>query len=163
MQIEANLNNEHVVFNAAPEDSLMHVLRQQKLYKVKCGCEKGHCGNCMVLMDDKPVPSCIIPIGAVRNSHIVTLEHFKTYPEYSDIMTGFKNSGITLCGYCDAGKILTAYSLLKTYKRPNLQQIEESIKYLDCCCTDRTTFINGILYAIAAKHKREGKELNGKK
>jgi len=152
------LNNQATVFDAEPQEKLLEVLRREKLYKVKCGCMEGHCGNCYVLIDNKPVPSCIVPVAVVRDSSIVTLEYFKNYPEYNDIMTGFKDAGINLCGYCDSGKILTAYQLLKATGRPSVKQIDNAIKNLDFCCTDHDTLINGILYAIAAKHRREGKK-----
>ncbi len=162
MQIPLTLNDETEILDANPDESLLDVLRSKKLYKVKCGCMEGHCGNCMVLIDGKPVPSCIIPVATIRDSSIITLEYFKTFPEYNDIMTGFKQAGINLCGYCDAGKILTAYQLIIPSCRPDIQRITSMIKDLDFCCTDRNSYINGILYAIATKHKREGKK-NGRK
>ncbi|MBQ3686495.1 MAG: 2Fe-2S iron-sulfur cluster binding domain-containing protein, partial [Treponema sp.] len=82
MQIPVMLNNEADLFDASPNESLLQALREKKLYKVKCGCMEGHCGNCMVLIDGKPVPSCIVPVAAVRDSNIVTLEFFKSFPEY---------------------------------------------------------------------------------
>lgn len=162
MQIPVMLNDEADLFDVTPNESLLQALREKKLYKVKCGCMEGHCGNCMVLIDGKPVPSCIVPVAAVRDSNIVTLEFFKSFPEYSDIMTGFRQAGVNLCGYCDAGKILTAYQLITTPARPSIQQITDMIKDLDFCCTDRNSYINGILYAIATKHKREGKKYGRK-
>lgn len=163
MIIPVTLNNKKTVLDADPSESLLTVLRREKLYKVKCGCEKGHCGNCMVLLDDDPIPSCKISASMVRECRIVTLEYFVNYPIYKDIMSGFNEAGIHLCGYCDAGKIFTAYDLLRKYRRVEPQQIFEAIKNLDCCCTDRDTLVNGILYAVAAKHAREGKLENGKK
>ena len=162
MQIPVMLNDEADLFDASPNESLLQALREKKLYKVKCGCMEGHCGNCMVLIDGKPVPSCIVPVAAVRDSKIITLEYFKSFPEYNDIMTGFRQAGVNLCGYCDAGKILTAYQLITATSRPSVQQITDMIQDLDFCCTDRNSYINGILYAIATKHKREGKK-NGRK
>jgi carbon-monoxide dehydrogenase small subunit len=162
MQISLTLNGKAEVFNASPDESLLQVLRSRQLYKVKCGCMEGHCGNCMVLIDNKPTPSCVVPVAAVRESNVVTLEHFITYPEYNDIMSGFKQAGVNLCGYCDAGKILTAYQLITPSSRPSVPQIVHMIKDLDFCCTDRNSYINGILYAIATKHRREGKK-NGRK
>ncbi len=162
MQITLTLNGEETTFYTSPDTSLLQVLRSMHLYKVKCGCMEGHCGNCMVLVDGKPTPSCVIPMATVKNSSIVTLEHFMNYPEYNDIMTGFKMAGVNLCGYCDAGKILTAYQLIIPSSRPSIPQIVDMIKDLDFCCTDINSYINGIIYAIATKHRREGKK-NGRK
>lgn len=163
MKIPLTLNSKKVVLSAEPTDTLLNVLRREHLYSVKCGCENGICGNCMVLLDDTSVPSCKIPMGIIRDSNIITLEHFKNDPLYQDIVTGFSQAGIHMCGYCNAGKIFTAYSILKKYYRPTIEQIHTAIKNLNSCCTDYTTFTNGILYAIAAKHTREGKKINAKK
>lgn len=163
MKIPLTLNGKKIILTSEPTDSLMHILRKEQFYSVKCGCEKGICGNCLVLMDGSPVPSCKIPMGIIRNSNIVTLEHLKTDPLYQDIMSGFTQAGIHMCGYCNAGKIFTAYSILTKYYRPTLEQIYVAIKDLNSCCTDYTTLTNGILYAVAAKHTREGKKTNAKK
>ena len=112
----------------------------------------------MVLLDSKPVPSCSILVGMIREANITTLEAVKSDPIYQDIMTGFSQAGIHLCGYCDAGKILTAWQILNTYFRPEIRTIQNAIKGLALCCTDSDSLANGILYAVAAKHKREGKQ-----
>ena len=163
MKIPLTLNNNKIVLSADPSESLLSVLRKEKIYSVKCGCQKGICGNCMVLLDNKAISSCIIPIGLARGKKIITLEQIMEEPLYEDIMTGFSQAGITLCGYCNAGKILTAYSILISYYRPTIEQIEDAINGLHCCCIDNTTFKNGILYAVAAKYAREGKKQNARK
>jgi len=163
MKIPITLNDKKIVLDAEPSESLKNVLRKQKLYSVKCGCEEGHCGSCMVLLDDIPVSSCLIPVGTIRDKSITTIEALKNNPIYSDIMSGFSMAGMHLCGYCNAGKILTAYSVLKRFHRPEKNQVLTAIKGLDNCCTDRDTFANGIIYSVAVKHQREGRQNNGKK
>lgn len=163
MKIPLILNEKKIILTAEPTDTLLHVLRTENIYSVKCGCEKGICGNCMVLLDDTPVPSCKIPMGIIRDCKIETLEHFKNRPEFQDIISGFSQAGVHMCGYCNSGKILTAYSILSRKNKPNLEQIQTAIKNLDSCCTDYSTLTNGILYAVSNNHAREGKKLNGKK
>ncbi|MFA6937165.1 MAG: 2Fe-2S iron-sulfur cluster-binding protein [Treponema sp.] len=163
MKISVTLNDKKIILEAEPSEKLMTVLRREKLYSVKCGCGKGFCGSCTVLLDNRAVPSCIIPIGMIRNCSIITLEYFQTQPIYSDIIKGFSQAGIQLCGYCNAGKIFTAYEVLSNYYRPDRKQLYDSINKFDTCCIDRDTLANGILYAVAAKHSREGKHINGKK
>lgn len=163
MKIPVKLNKKKIILNADPAEKLLTVLRREKIYSPKCGCEKGMCGNCMVLLDDECVPSCIVPVGIVRDCEIETLEEFVKRDIFQDIKAGFAQAGIHTCGYCDAGKIFTVYSVLKKYFRPTVEQISVAIKNLDCCCTDLTTLSNGILYAVAAKHKRELGEEYAKK
>ena len=74
MNISVILNGTKTILEAAPDDSLMKVLRNQSLMTVKCGCNSGLCGSCTVLLDDKPVASCKIPIGIINNSTIETLD-----------------------------------------------------------------------------------------
>lgn len=164
MKIPVTLNNTKTVFDAEPSESLLSVLRNEHIFSVKYGCSKGRCGNCMILLNDNPVPSCTLPVGTVRDSTIVTLEYFKTYPEYTAITTGFSQAGIHLCGYCNAGKIFTAYALIKKMTKLEVKSIYAAIKDLNCCCTDNESLINGILNAFAIKFKTaEGKNVNGKK
>lgn len=162
MKIPVILNNKKTILDAEPQEKLLTVLRRLNLYSVKCGCENGFCGNCMILVDSKPMCSCTVTTGSIRNCQIETLESFKTNPIYTDIINGFTQAGMHLCGYCDAGKIFTAYELLVKYQHPSIEEIFSAIKNLGTCCTDRDTFTNGILYAVSNKHSREAK-LNGKK
>ena len=80
MKIPLYLNNKKIVLSAEPTESLLSVLRKEKLYSVKCGCQKGMCGNCMILLNDKSAASCLIPVGIARDCHIVTLEYFQSNP-----------------------------------------------------------------------------------
>ncbi len=165
MKIPLILNGEDVELEANPCDSLLKILRRQKLYSVKCGCEKGQCGNCLVLLDDRPVPSCLVKLGFARGKDIKTLEYFSSAKKtdvdediliYKDIISAFSTSGIHMCGYCNAGKIFTAYEILKIFKRPSAEQVFTAIKGLDTCCTDSMTLAAGILLAASLKAEREG-------
>ncbi len=156
MKIPVNLNGEQTILDADPEEKLLTVLRRLGLISVKKGCGKGLCGFCSVLLDLKPVPSCLIPVGAARGSSIITLEHFSKTADYDDIMKGFKQAGAQLCGYCNAGKVFAVYALMERVYRPSKEDLMELADGLTCTCTDRNTFINGVLYAVANKHKREG-------
>ena len=106
------------------------------------------------MLDDKPVASCKIPAGIVRNCDIVTLDYFTKTEEYSNIMAGFQKAGIKLCGYCTAGKVFSAYQILKMPKIPTRQEIADNLKALAPCCTDLETLVNGIIYAIQVSNKR---------
>ena len=92
MKIPLYLNNKKIVLSAEPTESLLSVLRKEKLYSVKCGCQKGMCGNCMILLNDKSAASCLIPVGITRDCHIITLEYFQSNPCYQDIIAGFSKA-----------------------------------------------------------------------
>ncbi|HAK68284.1 MAG TPA: ferredoxin [Treponema sp.] len=163
MQIPFTINGAKDIIKAPPNEKLLTLLRRRRLTSVKLGCTKGFCGNCMVLLNGRPVPSCIIPVGLLRDCEIETLEYFiKNNPVYNDIMSGFQKAGIHLCGYCDAGKIFSTYEIISSETKPEREYIYEVIKHLNPCCTDRDTLANGIEFAWAAKKKREGKKADGK-
>lgn len=158
MKIPVILNGEKIIIDADPEESLAEILRRKKLFSVKEGCQKGRCGFCAVLLDGKTVPSCLIPVGTVRNSEIETLEFFIKTKDGQDIQKGFSQAGITFCGYCASARYFTAYNVINLPSRPSAEQLEEIASSVECSCTDSRKFINGMLYATANKHSREGRK-----
>lgn len=154
MNIPMIINNEKILVQSAADASLLSVLRKQRLVQVKRGCELGICGSCTVLMNDKPVPSCKIPVALAMNKEIITLEHFMKDEMYISIMKGFTRAGIKLCGYCNSGKIFAAKAILSTSARPTRAKIAEYTQNLSPCCTDQDTLINGILYAFEIHNKK---------
>ena len=63
MKIPVTINGKKIILDENPDEKLLFVLRKQKLISVKIGCEAGKCGFCTVLLNDKPVSSCLIPVG----------------------------------------------------------------------------------------------------
>lgn len=153
MKIPVTLNGSKVMLECQPDELLMKVLHKNGGISVKCGCTRGFCGACTVLLDDRPVATCKIPTAIIKDADIVTLDYFSKTEEYRYIMDGFTKAGIKLCGYCNAGKIFTAYQCLKMQKQPSRQDITEQVRHLSPCCTDMETLINGILYAIQLRNK----------
>lgn len=154
MKIPVTLNGTKTILDAHADESLMKVLHKNGCPSVKSGCSGGFCGACTILLDDHPVASCKIPAGIVRNCDIVTLDYFVKTEEYTTIMSGFQKAGIKLCGYCTAGKVFSAYQILKMTKMPTRQEITDYVKALSPCCTDLETLVNGIIYSIQIANKR---------
>ncbi|MBR1402834.1 MAG: 2Fe-2S iron-sulfur cluster binding domain-containing protein [Treponema sp.] len=157
MKIPVLLNSEKVILDAKPTENVRDVLRRYGLLSVKEGCDKGTCGSCTILLDDNPVPSCIIPVGIVRNASIETLEFFSLTKEGEGILAGFKQAGVSMCGFCNSARIFSTYALLKKTYRPTMDELEQLADSIACTCTDRKTFMNGVVYATANKHDREGR------
>ena len=154
MKIPVTLNGNKIILDAHADEPLMKVLHKNGCTSVKSGCSGGFCGSCTILLDDKPVASCKIPAGIVRDCDIVTLDYFVKTEEYATIMTGFQKAGIKLCGYCTAGKVFSAYQILKMTKMPTRQEITDYVKTLSPCCTDLETLVNGIIYAIQTANRK---------
>jgi carbon-monoxide dehydrogenase small subunit len=158
MKIQVTINEEQVTVDVDPEMKLLLFLRSRGLMSPKQGCGEGNCGACTVLLDDEPVPSCLVPMAAVRNSAIVTLEHFAKTPEYADIQQGFAQTNVYFCGFCNAGKIFAAYQLLKSRgERLERTGIIATMESLTCRCMDTSRIASGVLIAANIRRKRESK------
>lgn len=137
MKIRFHLNNVAVEIEADADERLADVLRRDfGLLSVRKSCMQGTCGSCTVLLNDHPVPSCRLPIFAVAGKSIITLEAFSATPEYNDIIAAFDKEGITLCGFCSAGTILTAHSIVQKHWNPTDEQIRDAYIGIMCRCTD---------------------------
>jgi carbon-monoxide dehydrogenase small subunit len=158
MKIPVTLNGEQIVLPANPDTKLLEALRNRNRSDVKCGCNAGLCGSCAILLDDVPVPACIIPVAAARNCTIVTLDYFVTTNEYIPIKKGFEFAGLELCGYCNAGKIFAAHHLISRYEQLTRQQIQFVLASLRCRCTDENLLTNAVAYASTYKEKQEKRE-----
>jgi carbon-monoxide dehydrogenase small subunit len=161
MRIKLTINDEEVIADVDPDMKLLAYLRGVGLIGAKCGCMTGHCGACTVLLDDEPVPACLVPMAAVWNSTVVTLNHFATTTAYADIQQGFTQAGVYFCGFCNAGKIFAAYQLLKNRsERLEREAIIRTMESFSCHCMDTTRISNGILIAANIRRKRESKEVH---
>ena len=137
MKIRFYLNNEAVEIEADADERLVDVLRRDfGLLSVRKSCMEGTCGSCTVLLNDHPVPSCMLPMFAAAGKRIITLEAFSATQEYKDIITAFEKEGITLCGFCSAGTLLTAHSIVQKHWNPTDEQIRDAYIGTVCRCTD---------------------------
>ena len=110
MVISFKLNGEATLVDALPNARLSNVLRDEfGLKSVKISSFDGLRGSDCVLLDEAVVPSSLVPFFNVENREVVTLEHFSSDKSYSQdyklIIKCFKENGVSLCGFCDAGKI----------------------------------------------------------
>jgi aerobic-type carbon monoxide dehydrogenase small subunit (CoxS/CutS family) len=116
--VKFQLNGKAVDVTAAPMKRLLDVLREEcGLTGTKEGCGEGECGACTVLVDGKPVNSCLVPFAQARGAKITTIEGLKgTHP----LQDAFVTEGGAQCGICTPGMILAAVVLPK---KATLQQI----------------------------------------
>ena len=155
MIIPFTLNGEKLYLDARSGDRLLHILRQRfGLDEAKESCCSGVCGACTVLMNGVAVPSCVIPAFQARNCEIVTLSYFKKTEDYGDIERGFGDAGVSLCGFCDSGKILTAHSIIAASERPSKQEVREALRGVSCPCTAEDDLVAAVQKAAAYRRKR---------
>ena len=139
MAVKVNLtvNGEGRSVTTDPRRPLLDVLREDLgLTGTKYGCGEGRCGACTVLVDGKPVRSCITPAAKADGKAITTIEGLAEGDRLHAVQEAFAEDGVLQCGYCAPGMILTAVALLRDNPRPTDQQIVQALNGHICrCCT----------------------------
>jgi len=154
MKIKFTLNGEKVEVDTSPNTTLLDMLRRQLGIKsVKRGCERGECGACTVLMDGKPVYSCLILAPKVDGREIITIEYLSKNGELHEIQKAFIEAGAVQCGFCTSAFILTAYSLLNQNPKPSRKEIVKALEGILCRCTGYVKIIDAIDKVIEQKYK----------
>ena len=114
---------------------LLYVLRNDlELNAAKFGCGLGQCGACTVLIDGAASRSCVMPIGALTQSEIITLEGLGTLEQPHPLQSAFMAEQAAQCGYCIAGMIMRAQALLQRNSKPTEAQIRTELEPHLCRC-----------------------------
>jgi carbon-monoxide dehydrogenase small subunit len=130
--------------------SLLEVLREDlALTGTKHGCELGECGTCAVLVDGKPVLSCLMLGVEAENAEIVTVEGMTRHGKLHPLQKSFADLGAAQCGYCIPGILLTAKALLDSNPHPSRDEIRQALSGNLCRCTGYTKIIEAV--ELAAK------------
>ncbi len=128
-----------------PYHSLLDVLREKlRLTGSKKGCDEGECGACTVILDGKPVLSCIVLVGDARGKEVLTIEGLAQEGEPHPLQVEMTDRGGVQCGYCTPGIIMSAYSLLQESPRPSEDEIRFAIAGNICRCTGYSKIIEAI-------------------
>ena len=127
---------------------LLYVLRNDLgLNAAKFGCGLGQCGACTVLIDGAASRSCVIPIGALTQSEIITLEGLGTLEQPHPLQSAFMAEQAAQCGYCLNGMIMTAASLLARNPHPSEAEIAEALRYNLCRCGAHVEIVRAVIRA----------------
>lgn len=114
---------------------LLWVLRDELgMTGTKFGCGMALCGACTVHMDGSPIRACVTPVSAVVGQPITTIENMHTDRIGQVVQQAWVENNVAQCGYCQAGQIMTAVSLLKTQPAPSEQQIDDAMSGNICRC-----------------------------
>lgn len=114
---------------------LLYVLRGElELNGAKFGCGLGQCGSCTVLVDDKAVFSCLLPIGALEGRRVTTLEGLGTAENPGPVQAAFIEEQAAQCGYCIPGMIMRTQAMLNANPSPSEEEIRAHLKVNLCRC-----------------------------
>jgi aerobic carbon-monoxide dehydrogenase small subunit len=145
-QVRMRVNGEDVEGLVEPRRTLLDFLRDDlDLTGTKKGCDLGNCGACTVLMDGKPVNSCLVLAVEAEGSDILTIEGLSEGSKLHPIQEAFIAHGAVQCGYCTPGMILSAKALLEENPKPTEQEVRLAIAGNLCRCTGYKKIVEAIL------------------
>lgn len=151
--ISLTVNDKTYEVAVNPNQTLVDLLRYQlELTGTKKGCEVGDCGSCTVIMDGKPVNSCLVLAVQANGRTIMTIEGLEIDVGLHPIQESFVEKGAIQCGFCSPGMILTAKSLLDRNPNPDERDIRMAISGNLCRCTGYQKIVEAIQDAGAKKH-----------
>ena len=144
------VNGEPVEAAFAPHKTLLEVLREDLgLTGTKHGCELGECGTCAVLVDGKPVLSCLVLGLECEGRKVETVEGMAGPQGLHPLQKAFADLGAAQCGYCTPGFLLTARALLEANPKPTLPQVREALAGNLCRCTGYVKIFEAVELAAA--------------
>src|SRR5215472_13818194 len=148
--IRLRVNGEDVEVAFAPHKTLLEVLREDLgLTGTKHGCELGECGCCTVLVDGRPVLSCLA-LGVALDGHEVgTIEGMAEGPKLHPLQAAFSDLGAGQCGYAPPGILLRQKQCRGTVPRPSREQIKEALAGNICRCTGYLKIFEAVELAAA--------------
>jgi putative selenate reductase molybdopterin-binding subunit len=157
MKLQLLINNVLQDVEALPGESLLKVLRRSGYFGVKHGCETGECGACAVLLDGKPVNTCVYLAAQAEGHDIQTIESIGQHPEQGwktsrglhPLQQAFVETGAIQCGYCTPAMILAAQELLGRVPDPSEDQVREALSGVLCRCTGYIKPVQAVLRAAA--------------
>lgn len=144
--IELTINGKKYQLEVSPGELLIDLLRDRMgLTGAKKGCGSGDCGACTVIIDGKPMVSCLTLAATCQDKKITTIEGLSfNNNNMHTLQEAFIRTGAVQCGYCTPGILMTAKALLDENPRPSDDQIKKALSGNLCRCTGYTKIIQAV-------------------
>ncbi|HVN55915.1 MAG TPA: molybdopterin cofactor-binding domain-containing protein [Anaerolineaceae bacterium] len=170
MNIRLAINGSVYDWEVTPGERLLDTLRVHGFIGAKDGgCENGECGACAILLDGRPVNSCLLLSAQAEGHRIETIEALGQHPEQGwrkteglhPLQKAFVESGAIQCGYCTPAQILAAKALLDRDPNPSEEQVRQALSGVLCRCTGYLKPVQAVLRAAAVMRGEEVAPVDG--
>ncbi len=129
-----------------PETTLLEVLRERlKIFSPKCGCNRGDCGACTVLLNGVAVKSCTILAATVEGQEVLTAEGLNVGGRLHPVQQAFIDHSAPQCGHCTPGMVMAAVGLLNRNPHPDYDEIKEALGGNLCRCTGYAKYVEAVM------------------
>jgi nicotinate dehydrogenase subunit A len=155
MPIAINVNGKRHEIDADPSTPLLYILRNElALHGPRFGCGLGQCGACTVHVDGRPTFSCLLPLTAVGERKITTLEGLLEDGKPNKLQQAFIDEQAAQCGYCISGMVMRAQALLSANPSPTDSEIRNHMRPNLCRCGTHAAILRAIKRAATGQEKR---------
>jgi len=152
--VTLSVNGREYALTVAPNQTLLDVLRDElSLIGTKKGCDEGTCGACTVIMDGRPVLSCMVLAVRCRGRAIETIEGLAKNGTLHPLQQAAIDKNAVQCGFCTPGWLLSAKVLLENQPHPTRKDVRTAIAGNLCRCTGYTKIEDAILAAAGPQEK----------
>ena len=132
--ITITINNQTKILDVDEQMPLLYVIRDElKLTGTKFGCGQGLCGACTIHVDGQAMRSCITPVSFAKGKKLTTIEGLDANDDHP-VQIAWREYKVPQCGYCQAGQIMNASSMLKTVPNPSDEDIDNHMQGNICRC-----------------------------
>lgn len=144
--INLRINGEPYEISVRPNMTLLDFLREKVGFTgTKKGCDTGQCGACTVLLDGKPINSCLVLAVDANGRELLTIEGLAKNGQLHPLQEAFIQEGAIQCGYCTSGMLLSAKALLDENPAPKEEDVKKGIAGNLCRCTGYVRIVKAIL------------------
>ena len=146
--IALRVNGQSHDVTVEPRTTLLHALREiLHLTGAKAACDRGACGACNVLLNQRAVATCLLPAVEAEGAEILTIEGIAELPEYAPLIDAFCAHDAAQCGYCIPGMVIGAAALLHENPRPSREEIKTGLAGHLCRCAAHEHIVDAVYAA----------------
>jgi aerobic-type carbon monoxide dehydrogenase small subunit (CoxS/CutS family) len=146
-RIDLSLNGQSRRVEVEARTTLLEVVRQDRLWGAKHGCDTGDCGACTVLLDGRPVSACLTLALRAHGRNVQTVESLGSPDKLHPVQEAFVETGAVQCGYCTPAQELCAKALLDAVPRPTEDEVRDALAGCLCRCGVYRRSIDAVLRA----------------